>query len=164
MEKLVLIIGGNLGDRIKLIHETVLMLNQIFGFPLLSSSIFESSPWGGNSSGKYLNQVLVYNTDVNPKKVLELIQHIENSLGRKRDVKWGDRTMDIDIIYYGKKVMSSKTLTIPHPYISERKFVLEPLQEILPDFIHPVIKKSHIQLNGECLDKSEVKKYQKSPG
>ena len=163
MEKLVLIIGGNLGNRLLLIKETVDLLNQIFGPLQKASSIYESSPWGGNSSGKYLNQVLVYSTDLRPENVLEHIQKIEKSLGRQRDFKWGDRTMDIDILYYGGKKISTHHLQIPHPYLTERKFVLVPLKEVLSDFIHPVFKKTNDQLNEQCQDKSEVTLYQKSP-
>jgi 2-amino-4-hydroxy-6-hydroxymethyldihydropteridine diphosphokinase len=164
MEKLVLIIGGNLGDRLLLIEKTVGLLVQLFGLPQNASSIYESSPWGGHSSGNFLNQVLVFYTDLNPEKVLSHIQEIEESLGRQRDLKWGNRTMDIDILYYGKKIISSEFLQIPHPYIAERKFVLEPLNEILPDFIHPVLKISNKQMNIKCQDQSEIKVYQKSPG
>jgi 2-amino-4-hydroxy-6-hydroxymethyldihydropteridine diphosphokinase len=163
MEKLVLIIGGNLGNRLLLISKTVELLNQIFGPLQKASSIYESSPWGGNSSGNYLNQVLIYATDLSPEYILEHIQKIEKSLGRQRDLKWGNRTMDIDILYYGEKKISTNHLQIPHPYLAERKFVLVPLKEVLSDFIHPVIKKTTDQLNEECMDKSEVTLYQKSP-
>lgn len=163
MEKLVLIIGGNLGNRLLLIEKTVDLLIQVFGLPNKASSVYESSPWGGNSSGNFLNQVLVFYTDLNPEKVLSHIQEIEKSLGRQRDLKWGNRTMDIDILYYGEKVISSEYLQIPHPFIADRKFVLEPLTEILPDFIHPVLKVSNKQMNMDCQDQSEITVYQKSP-
>jgi len=163
MEKLVLIIGGNIGDRLLLINQTVDLLNTIFGPMDRASSIYESSPWGGNSSGNYLNQVLIYSTDLSPKKVLKQIQKIEDLLGRQRDMKWGDRTMDIDILYYGKKIISSDLLRIPHPFIGARKFVLIPLQEVLPDFIHPVLKMTNVELMENCPDTSEVKVYEKSP-
>jgi 2-amino-4-hydroxy-6-hydroxymethyldihydropteridine diphosphokinase len=164
MEKLVLIIGGNLGDRLLLINKTVDLLNHIFGPLDCASSIYESSPWGGKSLGNYLNQVLIYHTDLSPKRVLKKIQNIEDLLGRQREMKWGNRTMDIDILYYGEKTISSDLLRIPHPYIEVRKFVLMPLKEVLPDFIHPVLKMTNVQLFENCPDTSEIRIYEKSPG
>ena len=82
-------------------------------------------------------------------------------MGRIRGEKWGDRTMDIDILYFGNEKFQSERLTIPHPFLQERRFVLEPLAEILPDFIHPILNKSNRELLENCLDKSSVKIYVK---
>ena len=163
MERLVLIIGGNLGDRLGLIRQARISLGKLFGAERLVSSIFETQAWGGRSKGNYLNQVLVYETAISPEGVLGLIQDIENSLERKREVKWGDRTMDIDILYYGDKVIQSGKLSVPHPYIQDRRFVLVPLTEVMPDFLHPTLLLSQLELLENCSDVSEVRCYEKSP-
>lgn len=161
MEKLVLIIGGNLGDRLRLIKKAKKLLEERIGKVLTTSSIFETEAWGGSSQGDYLNQVLVFQTAMDPLQVLECIQEIENHLERKREVKWGNRTMDIDILYFGERIIISKKLTLPHPYLEKRKFVLEPLSQILPDFIHPSLGKSHLELLKICQDNSKVNLYDK---
>lgn len=156
MEKVVFVIGGNLGDRMKLIEQASKMLGENFSDPLISSSVFETEAWGNLSEGDYLNQVLVFQTNLTPEVVLTIIQDIENQLGRKREEKWGNRTMDIDILYFGQQVIQNQKLIIPHPFISRRKFVLEPLVEILPNFIHPVFLVSNTELLKTCSDTSSV--------
>ena len=156
MEKVVFVIGGNLGDRMGLIEQANKLLEENFSDPLLFSSVFETAAWGNLSDGDYLNQVLVFQTDLAPEVVLTIIQDIENQLGRRREEKWGNRTMDIDILYFGQQVIQNQELIIPHPFISRRRFVLEPLAEILPDFIHPVFKVSNIQMLETCSDTSSV--------
>lgn len=156
MEKVVLILGGNLGNRLALIEEATFLLSQIFGNPQVFSSIYETEAWGGLSSGNYLNQVLVYETNEKPEFILNSILNIEDKMGRQRKVKWGDRNMDIDILYYGTKSVDKEDLTIPHPFIQERRFVLAPLNEILPDFVHPILFKSHSELLDNCKDESKV--------
>lgn len=156
MEKVVFVIGGNLGNRVELIEQSNKMLRENFSTPLLSSSVFETAAWGNLSEGDYLNQVLVFQTDLDPEAVLIIIQDIENQLGRKREEKWGNRTMDIDILYFGQQVIQNQNLIIPHPFISRRRFVLEPLVEILPNFIHPVLKVSNSKMLETCTDTSSV--------
>lgn len=156
MDKVVLIIGGNLGDRRELIREANRLLILKFGIPKVTSSIFETAAWGGKSFGKYLNQVLIFETDQSPENVMAAIQDIEEKMGRKRGLKWGDRTMDIDILYFGNKIIRKPMLTIPHPHIQERRFVLEPLNEVMPDFLHPLFATTQRELLEKCLDDSEV--------
>lgn len=158
MNKIVLIIGGNMGDKIGLINQADLLINQLMGVILKRSSLFESEAWGGVSVGNYINQVLVVESSRSPNDILKLALEIENSLERKRDQKWGDRTMDIDILYYNNEIIDTKDLKVPHPYIADRRFVLTPLQEILPDWIHPVFKVSNQTLLKQCKDFSLVRK------
>ncbi|EOZ96910.1 2-amino-4-hydroxy-6- hydroxymethyldihydropteridine pyrophosphokinase [Indibacter alkaliphilus LW1] len=164
MGKCVLIIGGNLGDREEMLEKTCFYIEEQFGAIIKKSSIYETAAWGGKSSGNYLNQVLLIQTDESPLSVLEKILEIENLLGRTRAVKWGDRTMDIDILYFDEKVIETENLTIPHPHISNRRFVLVPLAEILPDLFHPVFKATNLQLLNICEDVSEVRVYKEKPG
>jgi 2-amino-4-hydroxy-6-hydroxymethyldihydropteridine diphosphokinase len=159
MEKVVLIVGGNLGNRLALIEEATLLLSKTLGNPLASSSIYETEAWGGLSSGNYLNQVLVYETNEMPEFILESILSIEDQLGRQRKVKWGDRNMDIDILYYGSKLINKEDLTIPHPFIQDRRFVLVPLNDVLPEFVHPILLKSQSELLDLCKDQSKVSVY-----
>jgi len=156
--KVVIILGGNRGDRIKLLEKEVDELLEA-GKILVKSSVFETEAWGGVAKGPFLNQTVQLETDLNPEQLLSLIQKIETNLGRKRDEHWGDRTMDIDILYFESSVVSTPLLQIPHPFIAERRFVLVPLAEILPDFIHPILGKSSLQLMQECEDKSEVSAF-----
>lgn len=161
MDKVVLIIGGNLGDRRKLIEDANRFLMLHFGIPKLTSSIFETGAWGGKSVGNYLNQILIFETTESPEKVLTKILHIEEKMGRKRDIKWGNRLMDIDILYFGDKIIKSPSLVIPHPYIQVRRFVLEPLNEIIPEFFHPVLGKKQNELLELCTDTSDVFVFEK---
>ena len=93
-----------------------------------------------------MNQVILIETELNPQKLLKKCQAIENKLGRERKEKWGARTIDIDILFYDDLVLNEENLIIPHPYIAEREFVLKPLNEIAPDFMHPVLKKTIAEL------------------
>ncbi len=154
-EKVVLILGGNKGDRkalLKLAVDAVLELGEL----TLKSKIYETEAWGGVAKGLFLNQVVEIKTSYSPSELLAFIQKTETDLGRKREEHWGDRTIDIDIIYFGDSVIDSSELRIPHPFLAERKFVLAPLAEVLPDFIHPLLGKSSMELLKECEDKSEV--------
>lgn len=156
-ETAVLILGGNKGDRLQLLNsavESVLEENEL----IQKSSIYETEAWGGVAKGTFLNQVIEMNTTFSPMELLEFIQKIEIELGRERNEHWGDRTMDIDIIFYGNKKIDHEKLKIPHPFVSERKFVLMPLAEILPDFVHPTQQKTISELLKECGDKSEVRR------
>ncbi len=154
-EKAVLIVGGNKGDRNALLKSAVEAVSEL-GEMTLRSKVYETEAWGGVAKGPFLNQVVEIKTAYSPSELLALIQQIETTLGRKRDEHWGDRTMDIDIIFFGDRVIDTPELQIPHPFIADRNFVLVPLAEILPVFIHPVLGKSSQQMLEECEDKSEV--------
>ena len=154
--EVVLSLGGNKGDREKLLFRAIELLNNHFQL-LKVSKIYQTAAWGGKAKGDFLNQLALISTGLDPEEVLEIIQEIEQDLGRTRDEHWGDRTMDIDILYFGNKVINLDRLKIPHPFIGERKFVLVPLVEILPNKFHPVAGKNSIGMLAECKDQSEVK-------
>jgi 2-amino-4-hydroxy-6-hydroxymethyldihydropteridine diphosphokinase len=153
--EVVLSLGGNKGNREKLLFRAIEALNDYFQL-LKVSKIYETSAWGGVAKGDFLNQIAVISTELNPEDVLELIQVIESDLGRLRDEPWGDRTMDIDILYFGGRVINTGNLVIPHPYIAARKFILVPLVELLPKKIHPLTQKSSIEMLEDCKDLSKV--------
>ena len=154
--EVVLAIGGNKGDRADFLQKAMDALSRqatLVGY----SQIYETEAWGGvATSGNFLNQVICIQTDLDPTSLLELIQGIELDLGRTREQHWGDRTIDIDILYFGAEVWNTPTLSIPHPYLAQRRFVLQPLAEILPKKIHPVLGKTSLELLAECTDQGQV--------
>lgn len=156
-KKAVLILGGNKGHREVLLRSAVEAVSNL-GELTLASKIYETQAWGGVAKGAFLNQVVQIKTAYSAAELLAFIQGIEMDLGRTREEHWGDRTMDIDIIYFGDRIIDTPTLRIPHPFLAERKFVLAPLAEILPEFIHPVLGKSSLEMLKDCEDRSEVKK------
>lgn len=153
--KVVLILGGNRGDREELINQAVKYISEENSL-VAGSAIYETQAWGNVAKGNFLNQVIQIETSLSPEKLLKQIQEIEEKLGRKRTETWGDRTMDIDILYFGDEVINSPNLTIPHRFIQDRRFVLVPLAEILPEMIHPILGKSNRTLLEECQDPCEV--------
>ncbi len=154
--EVVLGIGGNKGDRANYLFEAREALSQ--QFVLIScSQVYESEAWGGvATNGNFLNQVLLLQTSLAPLALLQVTQEIEIALGRTREQHWGDRTIDIDILYFGDQVSSDPQLTLPHPYLAERRFVLQPLAEILPLKKHPLFDKTTVQLLEECSDLGQV--------
>ncbi|WP_158859140.1 2-amino-4-hydroxy-6-hydroxymethyldihydropteridine diphosphokinase [Lunatibacter salilacus] len=159
--QVVLLIGGNMGNRLNYLTQAVMQLEEHFKL-IKKSGIYETEAWGGNSFGNYLNQALLMQTEANAVQVLELIQEIEHNLDRKREKRWGNRTMDIDILYFDNVVMDTTYLNIPHPYLQERKFVLVPLVEIIPEYVHPIYKVSQLELLARVKDASVVKKWPES--
>lgn len=127
-------IGSNLGERQANINLAIELLAKVEGvFIEKISSIIETEPVGGPPQPKYLNGVLKINTGLSPQELLSVLQEIENKLGRKREIKNGPRTIDLDILLYGNKVLDEPNLKIPHPRMFEREFVLKPLLEIEPE-------------------------------
>lgn len=137
-------LGSNLEPRDKYIQRALNLMNEHAQIKVEKVSlIYETSPEGGpEGQPMYLNGVCRIKTSLSPSELLESLQEIEESLGRKRDVFWGPRTIDLDILLYGQKIISTDTLDIPHPLMHERKFVMQPLAEIAPDLMHPMIMMS----------------------
>ena len=159
MQTVYLLLGSNLGDRNTYIKEASVLLAQLVGKIKRSSSIYETQSWGVENLPDYLNQVLEIETSLEPEIILEKTQIIEEKLLRKRTNKWQSRTIDIDILFYGSAIINTSKLKIPHPEIQNRLFTLVPLDELIPDFIHPVINKSIHKLKQEVKDKLLVKKF-----
>jgi 2-amino-4-hydroxy-6-hydroxymethyldihydropteridine diphosphokinase len=154
--EVVLGIGGNKGDRAAYLKTAIEALSKQVTL-VGCSQIYETEIWGGvATNGNFLNQVVCIQTDLDPTSLLELIQGIELDLGRTREQHWGDRTIDIDILYFGAEVWNTPTLSIPHPYLAHRRFVLQPLAEILSGKIHPILGKTSLELLAECKDQGQV--------
>lgn len=158
MKKAYLLIGGNIGDRLSYLKKAIWLIKEQCGNVIITSSIYETAAWGKTDQAAFLNQVLLIETDLKPASLLETILKIESSLDRKRTEKYDPRTIDIDILYYEGEVIETDQLTIPHPKISERRFVLTPLTEIEPELIDPVHEKTIQKLLDECQDTLEVKR------
>lgn len=158
MSKVYLLLGGNLGDRKILIADAVIELGLQIGEVVLESSLYETKAWGNQQQPDFLNKAVAINTNLNAFEVLAIIQNIEIKLGRKRAEHWSARTMDIDVLFYDNEIIDTPNLIIPHPLINMRKFVLTPLVEIIPNFIHPGLKKSVKELYLICEDELEVSK------
>lgn len=140
--KVYLGLGSNLGDRQAMLVDAAILLESQ-GFRLLNrSGVYETAPWGNHDQASFLNQVLVGKWEGSPLDLLNSIHEVEAGLGRVREEIWGPRTIDIDILGMGDTLLKSQRLTIPHPYLHERAFVLIPLAEVAPDWEVPGTNKT----------------------
>lgn len=159
--QVITIFGSNSGDKYRLIEQAIDLLEAETGKVTLVSSYYKTEPWGFECEENFLNRVVVFETNLRPEFFLQAALDTENQLGRTRTSqgpRYTSRPIDIDILFYGTEIIDTPTLTIPHPRLAERNFVLTPLCEILPEFMHPTLHKSVQTLWKECPDKSEVKK------
>ncbi len=157
-----LCLGSNSGDRLKLIEQAVSFLNLAQDIKLIrTSALYETEPWGVKEQNWFLNMAVEIKTSLSPQDLLVKLQNIERTLGRNRDeeVRWGERPIDIDIIFYDKAVIESSLLTIPHKYMHKRAFVLVPLLELIPDFVHPAFNITISQLYDNLEEVEEVYLY-----
>lgn len=162
-------LGSNVGDTKKYLGDAVAALEAL-GTILKTSSLYRTEPVGVTDQPWFLNQVVELTTTLSPEDLLKKTQHVENDLGRKRpDARSGGRlkrrpgprTIDIDILLYDNVALKTSNLTIPHPRMHERKFVLEPLTEIAPDATHPVLKKNIQGLLETTTDTNKIEKYKR---
>lgn len=152
-----LLIGGNLGNRLLLIEQAEILIEQHIGTITKKSSIYESEPWGFNAKNFFLNAVVEVETEKTPQEVLFHAHEIEKWLGRNRTTnRYTSRTMDIDILFYNDLVLDTELLKIPHPKIQERKFTLLPLCEIAASKNHPTFGWKLEVLLSKCNDKAHV--------
>jgi 2-amino-4-hydroxy-6-hydroxymethyldihydropteridine diphosphokinase len=127
-----------------------------------SSSVYETDPWGKENQDDFLNSVIEIETDLSAENLLKELKHIEKMSGRINNSRWSEREIDIDLLFYGNEVLVNETINVPHRQIENRKFVLIPLAEIAPEFIHPVFKKTISELLEHTTDKLNVVRYQTS--
>ena len=153
-------LGSNIGRRESFIAKSMEQIEENIGKITTASSVFETTPWGNENQNNFLNSVIEIKTPFDAFTILQKSQEIENNLGRERSDKWGERTIDIDILFYNNKIINTKELTVPHPLIQKRKFVLVPLSEIAPNYMHPILKKNISTLLSECKDTQKVLDYE----
>lgn len=156
-----LCLGGNIGNREFTLKKAVEKINHEIGKVISQSNYYETEAWGVENQDKYLNQCICIETLLTSSQVLKKTIEIELSLGRKRNHKetYEPRTIDIDMLFYNSDFIQTKELTIPHPRLQLRKFVLIPLNEIAPTFLHPTLNKTIQTLLMECDDSCEVLLY-----
>ena len=163
-ENVFILLGSNLGDREMLVNQACKMIGERCGEIVDKSSLYESEPWGFQSEQWFLNQVVVMETALKPDELMSTLLSIEKELGRDRSVKYDgyvSRPIDLDILYFGDKIIETQMVTAPHPRLHQRRFTLLPLCEIAPDFVHPLLKMTNTQLLESCQDSGNVNIYNK---
>jgi 2-amino-4-hydroxy-6-hydroxymethyldihydropteridine diphosphokinase len=158
MQGVYLLLGSNLGDREYYISEAVKLINERAGTVELRSSYYETASWGKTDQPSFINQAVYLQTNLTPEQLLITILDIEKHFGRERIEKWGSRTIDIDILFYSDTIIKQSDLVVPHPYLHERAFALAPLAEIAGSYIHPVYKKTILELWNSLTDNLSVVK------
>lgn len=157
-----LCLGSNTGNKQKLIEQAVGLLNLSDDIKLVrASALYETEPWGVKNQNWFLNLAVEIKTSLSPMELLEKLQLIEKTLGRDRtkEIRWGERPIDIDIIFYGSEVVDLPNLSVPHINMHNRAFVLVPLLELIPDFKHPVLNKTVSEIYDSLEDVEEVFLY-----
>jgi 2-amino-4-hydroxy-6-hydroxymethyldihydropteridine diphosphokinase len=161
MHQVFLGIGGNIGNKRLNFNKVHILIEKKIGNIIGKSSIYETPPWGFLAEEDFWNQVLHINTDLSPEELMEQTFEIEMQFGRKRDAEYYvSREMDIDVLYFDDLCVENEVMIIPHPRIPQRLFVLIPLAEIAPAFIHPVLQLTNRQLLEKCIDESSIKRIE----
>ena len=163
MERCFILFGSNMGDKNKIYAQACLSINNRCGRIVAQSSAYESEPWGFEAKEWFLNRLIVVETELEPEAMLHQLLDIEAELGRVRHPEAGgytSRTADLDILYYGSRIVLTDSLTIPHPRLHQRRFALLPLCEVAPEFVHPAFNMTQTELLKRCFDFSEVRKIE----
>jgi 2-amino-4-hydroxy-6-hydroxymethyldihydropteridine diphosphokinase len=158
MNQIFLLLGSNLGNKRAVLEQTANIIGFRVGKIFASSSFFKTEPWGNTDQPSFVNQVIGVASLLGAKDLLDVCKKIEKEMGRETNEKWGPRLIDIDILFFGKDIIESDALSIPHPQLHLRRFTLEPFHEIGPELVHPIFKKTISELLFECTDRSEVHK------
>jgi deoxyguanosine kinase len=159
MIKVFLSLGTNLGNKEANLLEAISEIYQNIGNVTLFSGIYETEAWGFECEYNFLNQVIMVITDLAPSQLINTCLTIEKEMGRERNKgeNYESRIIDIDILFYGELIVAEDNLIVPHPHLHDRRFILEPLNEIAPDLIHPILGKSIWKLLEECTDSGSVR-------
>lgn len=158
MSIIYLSLGSNLGDRLATIKKALRMLESRVDVRSVSS-VYETEPWGLKNQPLFLNLVCSGQTDLTPDALLDFVKGIEQQLGRQPAVRYGPRSIDIDILFYDRRTFRSSKLEIPHPRLADRAFVLYPLADIAPDLEHPVTGKTVCAMLAELEEQESVRRY-----
>ena len=159
MNKLYLLLGSNMGNSKTQLAKAVRSINKNIGLITRRSGLYATAAWGNTNQPDFLNQVIVVETELTALQTMHAILTIEKKMGRIRTVKNAPRIIDIDILFFNREIIDIKQLTVPHPQIQNRRFVLVPLNELAPNLKHPVLKKTVHELLIHCPDKLNVKKF-----
>ena len=157
MNRVFLGIGTNLGDRERNLQEALAVLSQKMEI-LKQSSVYQTAPWGYMDQPAFLNQVIEAQTDLSSLNLLGFLKDTEKQLGRQANFRYGPRLIDLDILFYGNRIIQTPRLQVPHPRLTQRAFVLVPLAEIAPEFVHPQNKQTITQLLAALPDLGGVEK------
>ncbi len=155
-------LGSNMGDRLRHLQNAVEALIRSGEKVACMSAVYETEPWGKKDQAAFLNQVIQVGTRRTPAGLLALCRSIENGMQRRRNVRWGPRTIDMDMLLYGDEIVNRKDLTVPHPRLHERRFMLVPLAEIAPDRRVPGLEKTVTELLNGCADTGAVRRYREA--
>ena len=158
MNTVYLLLGSNMGESEQLLIVATNMIEKNIGKLTTSSVIYKTAAWGKEDQPDFLNQIIIVSSLLSSSTLLKEIFIIEKEMGRVRTTKNAARVIDIDMLFFNDEIIQTENLTVPHKQIQNRKFVLVPLAEIAPDFIHPVLKKSSLELLSICSDKLNVQK------
>ncbi len=158
MHKAYLLLGTNLGDRFAYLQQAQQQIQTLCGKVYSQSPIYETTAWGLTNQPSFYNQVLVIKTILLPETLMQTLLSIEEKMGRVRTIKFGPRTIDIDILLIDDLTNNSDLLQLPHPALPQRKFALLPLAEVAPNLVHPVEKRTIAQLLQACTDTLDVQK------
>ncbi len=158
INKAYLLTGGNIGNRADYLQDAAKNISQSCGKIIKESSIYETAAWGKTNQADFFNQAILIETTFTANELIKKILLVEEKLGRARNEKYGARTIDIDILFFNSEIINEPKLIIPHPEMQNRRFALTPMNEIAPEFIHPVLHKNINTLLKECADKLDVKK------
>ena len=158
MMNVYLLLGSNLGDRQTYLKEAIMHIESEISPVVKTSAIYETQSWGKTDSPDYLNQVILIETELSAHVLLKKLLNFERIIGRTREEKWGPRIIDIDILFYGDEIINQPDLQVPHPHLHTRRFTLEPLAELAPTLIHPLLQKNILKLKNELTDSLIVKK------
>ncbi len=158
MNKAYLLTGGNLGNRMDYLSKAQTLIEQLCGNIAATSAVYETAAWGLQEQPSFYNRLLVTETNLAPEKLMETLLLIEEQMGRKRSIKLGPRTIDLDVLMIDDLVINTPLLTLPHPQMHNRRFALIPFAEVAPNLVHPVFNKTIATLLTECPDTLDVHK------
>lgn len=158
MEAIFLGLGSNVVPKEAHLSQAINEITHHIGPILQRSGLYRTKAWGKTDQSDFINQVIKIESSRSAPLLLDTILFIESALGRTRQGKWGPRKIDIDILFYGQTVIATERLTVPHPFVQDRNFVLVPMMEIAPDFVHPILQLSIKALYEKCEDKLWVER------